>query len=508
MDKHSLLETVDPNQESLHKQARNRSESESNQELPAAPPDTTQTVTVSTEAWLALRHERTQRERQIKALQTQVEAAQAELEQLVEVRAQLKVQRDLALEARRRGNELNEAALMAAEELAALRAEAKEKMEEAARKRKEEAEAKEAEEKAKKEAAEKAECLTSTEDEEPAEDPEAARLRVEWNRLLSERETTARELGNTLERIEEMEHEIEERRIQLQIASRRRERERSSLLTALRELRGSSGSDIGVGAPAEDEGWSPSASSKPSSPSKSSAAPRAPTQDEGMSKEQDRERQHLQHISELEEAADVLRQKIEAVQSRVATLNKRALTRGEALRYATATSIGGVVDMVSGAAAPLRPDIQALAEMLDRLYVENFALRGLGGSGPSMAAVSSAPSSSSSSRLRAESDPMSRGQSQSSKALPEPVPLDLSRFAVDHDEGGASDDDIQEAPPPPRKIVSATSHRQNIAPVPTAASTSSTSLTPEKQTSASTGDLSPRSKLLFGLDFKALSVAE
>ncbi|CAE7736306.1 unnamed protein product, partial [Symbiodinium sp. CCMP2456] len=39
-------------------------------------------VTVSTDAWLALRHERSQRERQIKALQAQVASGQKELQKL------------------------------------------------------------------------------------------------------------------------------------------------------------------------------------------------------------------------------------------------------------------------------------------------------------------------------------------------------------------------------------------------------------------------------------------
>merc|ERR1719507_1278947 len=70
-----------------------------------------------------------------------------------------------------------------------------------------------------------------------AEQGEVQRQRsVEWQRLLSERETTATELGVTLERIEQMEAILEDQRIELQITERRRERERRSLLTALREL--------------------------------------------------------------------------------------------------------------------------------------------------------------------------------------------------------------------------------------------------------------------------------
>ncbi|CAE7207227.1 unnamed protein product [Symbiodinium natans] len=49
---------------------------------------------------------------------------------------------------------------------------------------------------------------------------------LEWRMLLSERETTARELASTLQKVEEMEKEVEDRKIELQIAERRREREK------------------------------------------------------------------------------------------------------------------------------------------------------------------------------------------------------------------------------------------------------------------------------------------
>ncbi|CAE8584367.1 unnamed protein product, partial [Polarella glacialis] len=309
------------------------------------------TVTVSTDAWLALRHERTQRERQIRALQLQVEAAQQELQQLAEVRLALKEQRALALEVRRRGSELQEAARMAAEELATLRAEAP---------------AVEALSSRPSQVEEEEEVTAVTSDADPpvlelqVEDEGSAAARVEWQRLLSERETTARELGLTLQKVEEKEQDLEDRRIELQIAERRRERERRSLLTALREMGG-----LGVSGGVEpvpmsgqdgDEargvlGWSPSSSSSapdwPSSPSVArSGLERSPqvsggaSQQSSLAKEQERERQYLQRISELEEAASELREQLDAVQSRVAGLNRRALTRGEALRYATATSVG------------------------------------------------------------------------------------------------------------------------------------------------------------------------
>ncbi|CAE8618916.1 unnamed protein product, partial [Polarella glacialis] len=145
------------------------------------------------------------------------------------VRLALKEQRALALEVRRRGSELQEAARMAAEELATLRAEAP---------------AVEALSSRPSQVEEEEEVTAVTSDADPpvlelqVEDEGSAAARVEWQRLLSERETTARELGLTLQKVEEKEQDLEDRRIELQIAERRRERERRSLLTALREMGG------------------------------------------------------------------------------------------------------------------------------------------------------------------------------------------------------------------------------------------------------------------------------
>ncbi|CAK9047165.1 unnamed protein product [Durusdinium trenchii] len=86
----------------------------------AQPPQDTQgaagSVTVSTEAWVALRQERAQRERQIKAMQAQVDSARMQLEQLDEVKAKLREYRSAALEARQRGQEFLEGLHMATED--------------------------------------------------------------------------------------------------------------------------------------------------------------------------------------------------------------------------------------------------------------------------------------------------------------------------------------------------------------------------------------------------------
>eukprot|EP00931_Biecheleriopsis_adriatica_P076344 TRINITY_DN50066_c0_g1_i1.p1 TRINITY_DN50066_c0_g1~~TRINITY_DN50066_c0_g1_i1.p1 ORF type:complete len:1116 (-),score=305.05 TRINITY_DN50066_c0_g1_i1:30-3377(-) len=515
-EKGSHGEDMDPAPEAYERSNKAKNDSSSG---------ASKTVTVSTDAWLALRHERTQRERQIKALQAQVDSAQKELRQLDEVRAQLREQRSLALEARRRGNEFQEAALMAAEDLSSLRWEAKliedallqkRQAEEAEERRRREEE--EAREKAAREAAEK-----GTEDTSEDEGDEATRL--QWQRLLSERETTARELGLTLQRVEEMEKEIEERHIELQIAERRRERERRSLLTALRELggrrTGGGGPDNGV--PAEDTtplagqdegdaspGWVPLRSSS-FTPSSSSTRP--PNQQESSAESpgtQDEERQFLQRISELEDTAARLQEQIDAVQSRVATLNRRAVTRQQALRYASSSSVvGGIAEAVETAVSGIglsgstgRSDLDALTEMLDRLFVENFALRRLQ-RGAETLEVSK--SSSSSSFLPASGPIRDRRQ-----VLSDPVPFDLSRFVLGEgansdEEGETSAVDVSSADQLARPKVFVNAERPQVSllehQVPSASSESGSR-------KSSSPLASPRTRLFGGLDFKALSVAE
>eukprot|EP00930_Biecheleria_cincta_P040008 TRINITY_DN27449_c0_g1_i2.p1 TRINITY_DN27449_c0_g1~~TRINITY_DN27449_c0_g1_i2.p1 ORF type:complete len:752 (+),score=131.60 TRINITY_DN27449_c0_g1_i2:275-2530(+) len=486
------------------------------------------TVTVSTDAWLALRHERTQRERQIKALQSQVAAAQQELRELDQVRAQLRQQRSLALEARSQRDELHESVGMAAEDLAALNVEQMLAAAQAAKQPPPGGDERQEDELNTLEAVgpEPVEEHTSSmhdiqhgENQQMGRESEEQRqASLEWQRLLHERETTAQELGLTLRRVEEMEQDIEERRIQLQIAERRRERERRSLLTALRELGGrrTNGKNgnlsdrefddledepdaLGGAARQSPFSQSPSCSASPSTlPSSGSRSP-------GVSQDDAREWQYLERISELEEAAAKLQSQIDAVEARVATLNRRAATRQEALRYATATSVtsfAGRVGLGSGLGSPGtgRSDLDSLTEMLDRLFVENFALRGRSGGVHESVA-----------RSMTASDPAHAPMQQSTR---QPPPLDLSRFVV----GAGVDSDEEPAASSVSHGKSVANHSADlcasstpwpVAPLPatpgTTASRPSSGTTTSRPSSPPS---SPRTRLFGGLDFKALSVAE
>jgi len=302
------------------------------------------TVTVSTEEWLALRNERNQRERQIKALQVQVETAQQELEQLAVVRTQLREQRNLALEARRRGTELYETALMAAEELASLRCEESElpcptvesgmiegsdcheaplvaNAESGTVRGNAEAKLAHPEQYLQEEINDEQQQKMQTGitgKEFTDEQGEVQRQRsIEWQRLLSERETTATELGITLERIEQLEAILEDQRIELQITERRRERERRSLLTALRELN-SQDCTKSDGDLTEGEAIDGSTSTTESQPSMLPEPPTASLLQAASSSAStsSNELQYLQKISRLEEVAARLRADLEKVQAR------------------------------------------------------------------------------------------------------------------------------------------------------------------------------------------------
>ncbi|OLP78420.1 hypothetical protein AK812_SmicGene41401 [Symbiodinium microadriaticum] len=312
---------------------------------------------------------------------------------------------------------------------------------------------------------------------------------VEWRMLLSERETTARELASTLQKVEEMEKEVEDRKIELQIAERRRERERRSLLTALREL---GASFRGEGSPASQgdgpdvldptaeevdtsDGWISSrrgaGSWQSSGSSPSFLAPRPQEPGRRGSKEEAwgfrntmllmmmvtmmmmkamiimtmiiiiiiimviiitttiscivsiivlvivillvaiisiivviiiimakpipelSLRLHIQdpgppHVTpesqprtmsdptwRCEETVSKLREEIDAVQSRIAMLNQQAVTRQQALRFASTLPSAGALGDFGMARRSGRADLDALADLLGRLFVENFALR-------------------------------------------------------------------------------------------------------------------------------------
>ncbi|CAJ1417766.1 unnamed protein product, partial [Effrenium voratum] len=333
-------------------------------------------VTVSTEAWTALRQERGQRERHIKALHAQVSSAQTQLQHQEEVKAKLRELRQQALEARQRGQEFLETLRMATEEIRMISGEA-----------------------AQQGAGEEPSAPPIAPEPEPATEHPQPQVAsgvdedglIEWRRLLSERETTARELAATLQQVEEMEREVEDRRIELDIAQRRRDRERRSLLTALRELGYWQGDEESAGM---DTDGSDRRTSDPT-PSGSS---------------QDKERQYLQRISELEETASKLQVQIDTVQARIAKLNQQAVTRQQALRYAASLpSVGGLADAFA-ARLTSRPDLDGLTEMLGRLFVENFDLR----------------------RKRGAVQPTEPPESRQG--------LDLSRFAVPA--GADSDDEL------------------------------------------------------------------
>jgi DNA repair exonuclease SbcCD ATPase subunit len=362
------------------------------QAAPSAGKDSS-TVTVSTDAWLALRSERNQREQQIRAMELQVAAATHEIDQLAEVRSQLRVYRERALEKRRQGNELHEVARMAAEEVRCLRVEflarmqeeaAAKEAEEAARIAEEEAAAKE---RAAREEEAEAERKRLEEDDEArqaaaAKAEEAERRALEWKRLISERETTARELANMLQRTDELEITLEDRRIELQAAEKKREREKRSLLTALRELDWTQAHANGDQTEAEDD------SEREEPPD---TCPKTLTT-----------AGYIQRMSELEDACERLQGKLDAVAKRESVFNENATVRGAALRYA-ATAAGRSIESLlanagdmqstrtcvpqvqvqSRSCTPMLPpntvkksaDLEGLAFMLEDLFVENFALR-------------------------------------------------------------------------------------------------------------------------------------
>eukprot|EP00913_Durusdinium_trenchii_P011948 g11223.t1 len=204
-----------------------------------------------------------QRERQIKAMQAQVDSARMQLEQLDEVKAKLREYRSAALEARQRGQEFLEGLHMATEDRPVPTEEEP-----------------------------GAEVIPET--EEPIALPEDSGVdeeTVEWRRLLSERETTARELASTLRQVEEMEKEVEDKRIELDIAQRRG------------HPSGQKGRDE-VGCP-----WSHVFA----------------RMIRHFKCGQDKERQYLQRISELEESVLKLQEQIDTVQARIALLNQQAL---------------------------------------------------------------------------------------------------------------------------------------------------------------------------------------
>lgn len=474
-------------------------------------------VTVSTDAWLALRHERSQRERQIKALQAQVASGQKELQKLDEVRAKLREQRSTALQVRQDAMEFQEAARMAAEETRCLLCDLQEVR---SRLRIQETSAAQGAEEVAETEQDRPLVAMEAAAEEPAGDADAKEApqgraagamqeegveAVEWRMLLSERETTARELASTLQKVEEMEKEVEDRKIELQIAERRRERERRSLLTALREL---GASFRGEGSPASQgdgpdvldptaeevdtsDGWISSrrgaGSWQSSGSSPSFLAPRPQEPGRRGSKEEEVDRHHLLHISECEETVSKLREEIDAVQSRIAMLNQQAVTRQQALRFASTLPSAGALGDFGMARRSGRADLDALADLLGRLFVENFALRRRARDNRGGAFADGRESS------------LSAAAGDLPQAPATAPPLDLSRFVVGEGESDA-DSDIEER----RLQLGPAIQALPRAPGSQRPESSSPEMLPQRSSPPG----SPRTRLFGGLDFKALSVAE
>jgi len=223
------------------------------------------------------------------------------------------------------------------------------------------------------------------------------------------------------------------------------------------------------------------------------------------------ELQYLQKISRLEEVATRLRADLEKVQAREVALNDNAVTRGAALRYATSAFAEHAPDVAAdvsigpgGEESPSstgRADLDGLMEMLDRLFVENFALRGgsrqqvrfppqIGGQGGS------------------SSIPSTAAMASSASLVPRANSLDLSRFIV-NEEGASDDEDNSEksgpSKPQPAALAAASSMVQSKLPAIDAVNCSGEGHEEPKNLDAL---VSPRSRLLRGLDFHAMPVAE
>jgi len=445
----------------------------------------TDAVVVSTDAWLSLRNERMLRERQIKALDAQVKAAQRDLEHIVQMRATLRDQRARTLELRQDGSRLEERARMTAEEICMLSMRVAEMVQQIQRHKSSEgvgmstdatANVAEAGSEHREQLSATGLPLTLTSDSAASgsatnsktlgylpsasscSDRMAAQSvaqSVEWRRIVAERETTAWELGQQLRQVEEMESLVDERRVELQAAEKRRERERRSLLTALKELggrnsQGSAGRDDVQDAPFQQP------------------PPPPPPPSDGASSGETKECAFLQKISELEDLIGTMEAKLDLLQARAAALNKSATVRSEALNYATVAKQAQfwVAELFLPEELPRRrsPDLEGLAVMLEGLFVENFQLL----------QVQKAKSKNASS-------------SRSGPAGPTGVDVDLTPFIIN----GSGSETRSPSPDPDRR------ERQARPPPPVAAGGS---VTPQ----------SPRAlrKRLGGLDFNHLSVAE
>jgi len=232
-----------------------------------------------------------------------------------------------------------------------------------------------------------------------------------------------------LQRVEELEEALEDRRIELQAAAKRRERERRSLLTALREHDWNGGVE-------EEESKVRDAEAASTSPTAQTLSPEATTS-----------AWYLQRIGELEDQVEMLRKKLDDVQAREAVLNDHAVVRMSALRYA-ATAHGRSVDAVLAAIDNEQPgeakqrrrgDLGGLMELLEDLFVENFWMRGqaltrMGGRGSARLPP----------RQRTSSTGSQAADTAEVSGAGTVASLDLSGFVRDPDDA-ASDDSVEES---------------------------------------------------------------
>jgi len=310
--------------------------------------------------------------------------------------------------------------------------------------------------------------------------PEGCGSSVEWKRLLSERETTAVELGRILMRVTELEEEVEERRIELQILEKKREREKRSLLTALRELGGIATADAD-GDPDADAVEAVEVAGSTGGYVEVEPSPTVHLQVLGCAaelstrqtrspKESDREQRYLRRISALEEKVATLRTKLDTSRSREVALNDSARVRGAAYRYATKAQEGGIaatsfVEDARVVGRSASSDLDGLVRMLEGLFVENFRLNArrmliavCGGAIARCAQDGDGDSDAgaSSSENEGRSDVKPPGES-----------IDLSRFVRNADDSSDDDDkavDVRQPPPQPPPAPSPPSRAQDEIP--------------------------------------------
>lgn len=376
-------------------------------------------VTVSTDAWLELRGERVQRQQQIRTLEEQVEAARHEVQQLAKIRSELRQQRSEALLLRQQGNELQELAWMAEEETRCIRIEAA-TVQSAAHSARRQARdgllqgedvetaslaeqgrtsavsatlADQCRARRKQAKLHKGPAMESEElcDVNGATDRDSLQLSpkpssphevvfsIEWRRLMSERETTARELARVLQQTDELEVVLEEQRIELQASERRRQKERNSLVTALRKIAQKGGlgdSELFRMLEEEADDAQPSGGALDTDSRSGAEGQRGRGETSSKPSAPSREQKYLQKISKLEDEERRLQARLSALQANEASLNRRAVERAAALQYATSAAGDGEAPVEEHSRDEAKPkrraDIEGLIGILEGLFIENI----------------------------------------------------------------------------------------------------------------------------------------